>query len=76
MVIAMWDSCYKMRQKAVIWKLLQRVAEVCGNVRQVLQSISGITKCDSLWTWFFECIKFTLFYIVTFISINANLIKV
>ena len=28
-----------------------------------------------MWTFFFECTKFTLFYIVTFISINGNLTK-
>ena len=38
----MWDSCYKMRQKAVIWKLLQSVTKVYCNVRP------GITKYDKL----------------------------
>ena len=37
-----------MRQKTVITKLLQNVREVYYNVRQVLQSASGITKCDRL----------------------------
>ena len=36
-----------MRQKTVITKLLQSVTEVYYKVRQVLQSASGITKCDS-----------------------------
>ena len=44
-----------MRQKTVITKLLQSVTEVYYKVRQVLQSetsllqsASGITKCDRL----------------------------
>ena len=48
MVIAMWDSCSKIRQKAVIWNLLQSVTEVYCNVRQVLQSTSDIAKYDRL----------------------------
>ena len=37
-----------MRQKTVITKSLQSVTEVYYKVRQVLQSASGITKCDRL----------------------------
>ena len=37
-----------MRQKTVIKNLLRSVAEVCYKVCQVLQSASGITKCDRL----------------------------
>ena len=37
-----------MTQKTVITKLLQSVTEVYYKVRQVLQSASGITKCDGL----------------------------
>ena len=37
-----------MRQKTVITKLLQSVTEVYYKVCQVLQSASGITKCDRL----------------------------
>ena len=37
-----------MRQKRVITKLIQSVTEVYYKVRQVLQSSSGITKCDRL----------------------------
>ena len=37
-----------MRQKTIITKLLQCVTEVYYNVRQVLQSALGITKCDRL----------------------------
>ena len=36
-----------MRQKVVITKLLQSATEVYYIVHQVLQSASGITKCDS-----------------------------
>ena len=36
-----------MRQKTIITKLLQSVTEVYYKVCQVLQSASGITKCDS-----------------------------
>ena len=36
-----------MTQKIVITKLLQSATEVYYIVRQVLQSASGITKCDS-----------------------------
>ena len=36
-----------MRQKTVITKLLQSVTKVSYKVRQVLQSASGIAKCDS-----------------------------
>ena len=36
-----------MRQKTTITKLLQSVTKVYYNVCQVLQSASGITKCDS-----------------------------
>ena len=37
-----------MRQKTIITKLLQNLTEVYYKVRQVLQSGSGITKCDRL----------------------------
>ena len=37
-----------MRQKTIITKLLQSVTEVYYKMRQVLQSASGITKCDRL----------------------------
>ena len=37
-----------MRQKTIITKLLQNVTEVYYKVSQVLQSASGITKCDRL----------------------------
>ena len=37
-----------MRQKTVITKLLQSVAEVYYKARHVLQSVSEITKCDRL----------------------------
>ena len=37
----------KMRQKTVITKLLQSVTEVYYKVCQILQSASGIAKCDS-----------------------------
>ena len=37
-----------MRQKTVITKLLQSVTAVYYKVRQVLQSATGITKCDRL----------------------------
>ena len=37
-----------MREKTIITKLLQSVAEVYYKVRQVLQSVSGIAKCDRL----------------------------
>ena len=37
-----------MRQKTVIKNLLQSVTEVYYKVGQVLQSASGITKCDRL----------------------------
>ena len=37
-----------MRQKTIITKLLQSVTEVYYKIRQVLQSASGITKCDRL----------------------------
>ena len=37
-----------MRQKTVIKNLLQSITEVYYKVRQVLQSTSGITKCDRL----------------------------
>ena len=37
-----------MRQKTVITKSLQSVTEVYYKVCQVLQSASGITKCDRL----------------------------
>ena len=37
-----------MRQKTVIAKLLKSVTEDYYKVRQVLQSASGITKCDRL----------------------------
>ena len=37
-----------MRQKTLITKLLQSVAEVYYKVRQVLRNASGITKCDRL----------------------------
>ena len=37
-----------MRQKTVITKLLQSVTEAYYKVRQVLQSASGITKCDRM----------------------------
>ena len=37
-----------MRQKTVITKLLPSVTEVYYKVRQVLQGMSGITKCDRL----------------------------
>ena len=37
-----------MRQKTVITKLLQSVAEVYYKVRQVLQSANGIAKCGRL----------------------------
>ena len=36
-----------MRQKTVITKLLQSVTEVYYKVYQMLQSASGIAKCDS-----------------------------
>ena len=36
-----------MRQKTTITKLLQSVTKVYYKVCQVLQSASGITKCDS-----------------------------
>ena len=36
-----------MRQKTVIKNLLQSVTEVYYKMCQVLQSASGITKCDS-----------------------------
>ena len=36
-----------MRQKTVITKLLQSVTDVYYKVRQILQSASGIAKCDS-----------------------------
>ena len=35
-----------MIEKTVITKLLQSVTEVYSKVRQILQSVSGITKCD------------------------------
>ena len=35
-----------MIEKTVITKLLQSVTEVYSKVRQILQSASGITKCD------------------------------
>ena len=38
-----------MRQKTIIIKLLQSVAEVYYKVHRVLQSTSGITKCDRLY---------------------------
>ena len=38
-----------MRQKVVITKLLQSATEVYYIVHQVLQSASGITKCDRLY---------------------------
>ena len=38
-----------MRQKIVITMLLQSATEVYYIVRQVLQSASGITKCDRLY---------------------------
>ena len=37
-----------MRQKAVVTKLLKSVTGCYYKVRQVLQSASGITKCDRL----------------------------
>ena len=37
-----------MRQKTVITKLLQTVAEVYYKVHQVLQNATGIKKCDRL----------------------------
>ena len=37
-----------MRQKIVIKNLLQSVTEVYYKLRQVLQGVSGITKCDRL----------------------------
>ena len=37
-----------MRQKRVITKLLQSVSEAYYKKHQVLQSASGITKCDWL----------------------------
>ena len=38
-----------MKQKVVITKLLQSATEVYYIVHQVLQSASGITKCDRLY---------------------------
>ena len=37
----------KMRHKTVTTKLLQSVTEVYYKVCQVLQSVPGITKCDT-----------------------------
>ena len=37
-----------MRQKTITTKLLQNLTEVYYKVRQVLQSVPGITKCDRL----------------------------
>ena len=42
------SSSLKMRQKTIIAKLSQSVTEVYYKVCQVLQSASGITKCDRL----------------------------
>ena len=45
-----------MRQKTITTKLLQNLTEVYYKVRQVLQSVPGITKCDSYYkVWGNNC---------------------
>ena len=61
-----------MRQKTVITKLLQSVTEVYYKVRQLLQSASGITKCDRLLQSASGIIKCASYYKVRRNTTNKN----